>query len=112
MTGFITLADGRSVIYKDKDARKPYGINLAPVIAAEGSPVKAGGVSISGTVGVQTTTSAGVNGGSPFLQGGNIAAVWLKGGDADLGLNSVTFDYELESGYKDQATLYFRIREN
>ncbi len=116
MECFVTKADGKTIIYKDPNARKPYGINLAAVIEREGSPLAA--YSVAASVGVRVTTFDGSGAGQPFAQGATpedtvltVVGAWVDQGDASLPQNSITFRYQLANGYQDDKTLHFAIRE-
>lgn len=107
-TTFTNYDSGKSVIVKDPDARKLYGIDLTAVCAEASTGLST--VTISAAVGVTVVTSTG-NPGDAFINGTTCLA-WVKGGNALLDENYITFRYTLTNGHLDEKTLYFRIKDN
>ncbi len=101
---FARDCGGRWVIPRDPDSRWKYGINLArPLAALTASIASAEVVDI---VGVNVESPTAPNIASPHIW------VWVTGGDAALGLNSMTIRYVLSDGTEGDQTLYFNIEQN
>lgn len=101
---FITDCSGKSVIGKDPDSRRLYGINLRRVLAAQAATIAS--AEIIEIVGVVPEMPN-----APIIQAPYIMA-WTTGGDAQLGLNSFTIRFTLSDGTEDDKTLYFNIEQN
>lgn len=108
-TTFTNYDSGKSVIVKDPDARKLYGINLTDVCAEASTGISS--VTISEAVGVEVVTSTG-NPGDAFILNTYYCAAWVAGGDSSLAENYITFRYTLTNGHLDEKTLYFKIKDN
>ena len=107
-TTFTNYDSGKSVIVKDPDARKLYGIDLTDVLAELSTGIQS--VTISEAVGVEVVTSTG-NPGDAYISGSTCLA-WVYGGDSSLDENYITFRYTLTNGHLDEKTLYFKIKDN
>lgn len=107
-TTFTNYDSGKSVIVKDPDARKLYGIDLTAVLAEASTGIS--DVTISEAVGVTVVTSTG-NPGDAYIDGSKCVA-WVSGGDSSLDENYITFRYTLSNGHLDEKTLYFKIKDN
>lgn len=100
VTTYTISAGGKATIPKDPQARKLYGVNLAPVLAEANTTI----------VSAIIAEVAGVANDGPAIVQGSLLLVWITGGM--LGQEGhVTFRYTLSDGTIDDITLYFDIRQ-